>query len=439
VNTGFMEAAAQLNLGPSLPWLSDRRENGKRTFAQQPLPTRRTEAWKYTNLQKLVRGMYLRAADKYTDQAVVTDDYIIPDLNVCTVVFVDGQYKHELSSKQPPEGCELVTFSNATDIEAARIKEHLGCASNRAGHLFTSLNDSWLTDGVFLRVKAHANIEQAIQLVWLSTPAATPFCVSQRLLVVLEEGSNATIIEHFCSTEAPQTCFTNGLTEILLAESATLHHYRLQFEEENALHIGGIHANLQANAELNSFHAGMGSALKRVDAVVNFLGEGAHSNLKGIYLPRRHQHVDYHICLEHIAPRCTSAANFRGIISDEARAVFNGRIHIHPDAQKSVARLDNKNLLTSNKAEIDTKPELEIYADDVQCAHGATVAQLDDEALYYLMSRGINQQDAVTMLSYGFINELIDSLHSETIGRYVRHNLLSVFDGHSISAQASHE
>ena len=181
-----------------------------------------------------------------------------------------------------------------------------------------------------------------------------------------------------------------------------------------------MHARLGADATLNSFHLGLGSVLKRLDVVVDHCGQGAHCELNGIYLPRGDEHVDYHTCIEHRVPHCTSSETFRGIIGDSATAVFNGRIHIHRDAQKTSAELSNRNLLTSNRAEVNTKPELEIYADDVQCAHGATVAQLDEMSLHYLRSRGVARADAQVMLSFGFINEVINTVRCEPLRDYLR-------------------
>ena len=181
-----------------------------------------------------------------------------------------------------------------------------------------------------------------------------------------------------------------------------------------------MHARLGDRSTLNTFHMALGSVLKRIDLVVDHVGQGAHCEANGVYLPRGQEHIDYHTCMEHRVPNCTSSETFRGIVGGEATAVFNGRIHIHAKAQKTKAELSNRNLLTSNRAEVNTKPELEIYADDVQCAHGATVAQLDDMSLHYLRSRGVSRVDALMMLSTGFINEVIDSVRCEALRVYLQ-------------------
>lgn len=412
-------------------WLSDLRRKGWASWKSSTLPTRKTEDWKYTRLKALEQGAYLDTPTRPEPTTLVLDELrrqiSIPDLDAQRLVFVNGFYNPELSTADTLEGMTVTHFSEADTEQVATIQEHLGTVADRDKYLFTALNDTWLDDGVFVQVKQNTRVEQPLHIVWLTLPQEAAFSVSQRLLVLMEEGSEATIIEHFASSETEQNCFTNAVSELVVNANARLKHYRLHLEEEHALHIGGLHARLDRDAHLNSFHVGLGSTLKRLDLVVHYDGKGAHCDLNGVYLPRHQQHIDYHTCMEHAQPHCTSSSTFRGIISDQARAVFNGRIHIHPDAQKTVAELSNKNLLTSNKAEVDTKPELEIYADDVKCAHGATVAQLDEYALYYLRSRGISRPDAEVILSYGFINELISRLQHEAVADYLRPLLNEIF------------
>ena len=225
------------------------------------------------------------------------------------------------------------------------------------------------------------------------------------------------------------------LSELILTAGATLNHSRLHLESAEALHVGGLHAALERDATLNSFHVAFGGKLKRIDIVINHQGHGAHCQLDGIYLLRGQENVDYHTCIEHAVPHCTSDETFRGIVGDKASAVFNGRIHIHPDAQKTRAELSNKNLLTSATAEVNTKPELEIYADDVQCAHGATVAQLDESLLHYLRTRGIPANEALVLLSYGFINALVEKQRLESLRDYLK-PLLADYFGAALAADS---
>jgi Fe-S cluster assembly protein SufD len=434
----FVDAALALGAATSPPpWLGDLRARGADAWRGQTLPTRKTETLRYTSLRKLERGDYLQQPDSACANAASSSIYAIPGLDACTIVFTNGHFSPRLSSTAFPEGVELIRFAEANAAESTTIRQYLGTVSRSRDHLFAALNESWLADGLFLRVSKNTRVDVPFHFVWLSETRKVPFSFSQRLLVVMEEGSHAVVVEHFCSDAGQQNCFANGITEIILNADANLTHYRLQLEEAHAIHIGGVHANLGRGAHLDSFHIGMGSTLKRVDAVVNHVGEGAHCRLNGIYLPRLSEHVDYHTCVEHIARGCTTEENFRGIVSGNARAVFNGRILIHKDAQKSAARLSNKNLLTSPGAEVDTKPELEIYADDVQCAHGATVARLDENARHYLLSRGIDPADAEVLLSFGFINELVDQLGHEALRNYLRPAIRGLFERGSQSVAAT--
>jgi Fe-S cluster assembly protein SufD len=429
--TGFIESAAARDVPAAPQWIQDVRETGRKLWQVQQFPTRKTEAWKYTNLRMLKRGGFDAAPDTSGEASVAHDQLAslaeIENLSAHRLVFVNGRFSESLSDLLPLEGARVVRFADATAEEADEIRSRLGEIVDREKHLFAALNDTWLDDGVFVGIDDNADVTTPIHVVWLTTPSSSAFSVPSRLLVVAGKQSRATVIEHFASSTGEQNGFTNGITEIDIGANARLNHYRLHLEDEQALHIGGVHSRLGRDAVFNSFHLGMGGALKRIDAVVHHAGEGAHCEMNGIYLPRHDQQIDYHTSIEHAVPRCTTNETFRGIIGDNARAVFNGRIHIHPNAQKSDARLSNKNLLTSLTAEVDTKPELEIYADDVQCAHGATVSQVDDEAVYYLLSRGISRTQAEVMLSNGFINELVDQIQLTPIADFIRPRIAHIF------------
>jgi Fe-S cluster assembly protein SufD len=405
--------AASAN-GPQ--WLHERQSAGRAIWAQAEMPTRKTEAWKYTGLQALNRS-FDSAEPSAASEAELGFEY--PHFGGCKLVFVDGYLREDLSEIDIPTGVQLVRFAEADESQAALIQKHLGSVVDSSRHLFANLSDAALNDGVFVQIEANADVTEPLHLIWLTTTGETAFTVNQRLLVLSGANSRASVIEHFDST-GDGNAFTNGITELLLEDGATLHHHRLHLEEAGALHIGGVHARLAKDSTLESFHLALGSQLKRIDVVINHEGPGAHCGLNGIYLLRKQEHVDYHTCIEHASPHCTTDEIFRGIIGDSARAVFNGRIHIHPDAQKTRAELSNRNLLTSAQAEINTKPELEIYADDVQCAHGATIAQLDAETMHYLQTRGVSREEAEIMLSYGFINEVIDGIALESLRDYLR-------------------
>jgi Fe-S cluster assembly protein SufD len=397
-------------------WWDAAREDARRRWESTSLPTRKTEAWKYTDVRALDRSFAPGRPVALDDDALADR---IPDLDGPRLVFVNGHYAPALSSAETPAGLRVCRFSEADESRSARIREALDSVVDADRHLFAALNSAALCDGVLVEVEAGATLHAPLQVVWVCADQGEAFAANQRLLVLAGENSCASVVESFVSL-AEDSSFTNGVSELLLSRGATLNHYRLQLEGGAALHVGGVHARLARDATLNSFHLGLGSDLKRVDIVVEHAGEGAHAEVNGLYLPRGREHVDYHTCMEHAVPHCSSTETFRGLVADAATAVFNGRIHIHPRAQKTSAELSNKNLLTSAEAQVNTKPELEIYADDVQCAHGATVAQLDALSLHYLRTRGIGEAQARLLLSIGFVNALVAQVRDERLREYLQ-------------------
>jgi Fe-S cluster assembly protein SufD len=403
-------------------WLRGLNDAGAAVLRGASWPTRKTEQWKYTSLRALEQTDYFAQRGHLPDDLTgLANAFAIADFSAQRLVFVNGIYCATLSDTSDlPANVDLVSFTDANADQAAQIRAGLCSVVESEQHLFAAVNNQLLDAGVFLRVGKNVQLQKPVQIVWLTSASASAFHVPQRLLVLLEENASAAVLEQFVSSGDAQSCFTHGVTEISLADGAQCEHQRLHLEAPGALHVGGVYAALGANSRFNSFHLALGSALKRVDVIVNHNGPGADCVLNGVYLPRENQQIDYHTCIEHRVPHCTSQEVFRGIVADSAKAVFNGRIHIHPNAQKTLAQLSNKNLLLSDKAEVDTKPELEIYADDVQCAHGATVARLDANALHYFRTRGISQREAEVMLSFGFINELIEKLSQPALVNYLR-------------------
>jgi Fe-S cluster assembly protein SufD len=403
---------------PDAPeWLVPQREMARRAWDATSLPTRKTEQWKYTSIAALEHDF---GSGRPVELSAASVAPLLPELDALRLVFVNGHFAPSLSSGELPAGLSVVRFADADAAQAARIREHLGSALPESGHPFATLNGAALGDGLFLDVEPGVSVAKPVQVAWLTADQGGPFTVNPRLLVLAGDNSCLSLVEHYADTGGDAPSFSNAVSELLLAPGATVNHYRLNLEQGRALHIGGVHARLERDATLTGFYLGLGADLKRIDLVATMAAPGAHAELDGVYLPRGDEHIDYHTTIEHAQPHCSSLETFRGVIGDRARAVFNGRIHIHPQAQKTRAELSNKNLLTSAEAEVNTKPELEIYADDVQCAHGATVAQLDDLALHYLRSRGVSRAEAEVMLSFGFVNEVLESARLEALRDHLR-------------------
>lgn len=428
--TDFQQQAMKLAAQQQpLAWLQDFRAAAATEWLAQAWPTRKTEHWKYTPLQ----GLQKTILSSWGQVASGTNDGSgewIP-LDALRLVFVNGVFDAAASTTGSDY---LVRFSQANDEQQTLIKKYLGTIVEGERHLFATLNNAWLDDGVLLHVPRNQRLEKPVYIVNITTASAS--ASNQRLLIVLDENSQAEVIEHYFSSADVQQNFVNSLTEIYIGDGAHLQHYRLNLEEEQAQHVGAVHIDLQRNARFRGFALALGASVMRVDYQMNHRGPGAELDLQGIYVPRNKQVVDYHTNICHWVPHCTSNEVFRGIVGDSAQAIFNGRIYIHQDAQKTLAELSNKNLLTSNKAEINTKPELEIYADDVKCAHGATISQLNEGARYYLQSRGLSRADADVMLSFGFINELLEQIAQPAVHDYVQPRLAALF-GRDMSLNAA--
>ena len=394
-------------------------KSGAESFLQQEIPTRKTEAWKFTSLYNFTSNEagYGRLADTH-NAAGLDGITTIPALNAQRLVFVNGQYSEALSSNESLSN--VVRFSQANEAQQVIIADNLGTAIEQEKHLFAALNNATTSDGILVHVGKNEQLKTNIQITHITTAQAKPFTVPARLLIVLETGAQATVIEHFASNDDEQNCFVNAITEAKVGANARLNHYRLQLMQEGSIQIGGVHVDLDRDANYDSFQLGLGAKIVRNDINVNHNVGGSHCELVGVYLPQNKQLIDFHSNIEHKVANCTTNEVFRGIMADKSKAVFNGRIHIHPDAQKTLAQLSNKNLLLSNDTTINTKPELEIYADDVRCAHGATIAQLDEQARFYLRSRGISAAEADVMLSFGFINELLENLELNAVRDLIR-------------------
>lgn len=394
-------------------WLAPQRQASLARLREAQWPTRKTEAWRYIPLNVWERPELVEQA--------ATEVLLEPiaGLDSLDLVFVNGKLR-QFPEGDLPTGLRIVSLAGAPADAQALAKATFATVKPER-HLFGLVNDVLATEGALIEVAAGAVIEQPIRVVSVLTSGSE---AHTRVLVSLQANAQATVIEHFVGSDVSRN---TGFAEYRLAADARLEHYRFALQTGDALSIGGSHFELLDRAQLNSTLVGFGSALQRVDMDVVHAGEFAVARLNGMYLLDGKELFDLHSCVEHAVPNGTTEQNVRGIVADNSRAVFNGRIHIHRNAQKTLAELNNRNLLMSNRAEINTKPELEIYADDVRCAHGATIAQIDDKALYYMQSRGVSRAQAQIMLNFGFINELVDQMPNQALAEWLRPQLRDRF------------
>ncbi len=425
--------------GHALPWLTAIRDNAITSFSAQGLPDAKNESWKYTPLTQIERSDY-RLAQPLPQGAVdgLREALKRSFSSAYCLVFINGYYRADLSTCGAlPKGVILSSISEALHKHPQLLASELGKVANLQTHPFTALNTALLCDGVFLWAAENSTIEQPIHCLFISSADEQPLLSSPRLLLVMKENAQLTLLEHYidiselkgatAANKHSQTNYNllNTVSEISLASGAGLNHYKLQYESTNSAHIAAMYVQQQGTSRFTSHSYSLGAALARNDIQVKLSDRQGECCLNGMYLVDGSQHVDYHTQIAHLAPACNSQQLYKGVIQGRARAVFNGEVIIDPVAQQSAARQLNKNLLLSEQGEVDSKPELQIYADDVICSHGATVGQLDKQALFYLQSRGLSEQDAQAWLVYGFISELLERIDNPALRRFIEAPLIA--------------
>ena len=408
----FTESEAALP-GASLDWLRRYRRENLDRFRELGVPTPRQESWKYTNLRMLEKLDFV--FDPRVEQMPAIDKApsLLPMNEGChRLVFVNGRFHPALSTLEAlPEGAFLETFATALERHPELIQSQLARIDANANSAFSALNGALATDGVILHLKPGVSLAEPIEIVQLSGMRAGT-CYHPRNLFLLERGSQATVIEHHRGL-GDALSLSNSTAVISLEEGALLRHYKLQSDGTNAYHLSSVDCEVGRDASYDSFALSVGAQLSRSEVSVNLSGEGGKCHVNGAYLMRNRQHCDNTTVINHLVPHTSCREMFKGVIDDKARAVFQGRIVVHPDAQKTNGHQLSRVLLLSDEAEIDQKPELEIHADDVLCSHGATAGDLDHDALFYLRSRGIPEAQARSMLIEAFLAEAINAIAAE--------------------------
>ncbi|MFN0108997.1 MAG: Fe-S cluster assembly protein SufD [Blastocatellia bacterium] len=402
-------------------WLLNLRQRSGESFEQLDFPTTRVEAWKYTNVAPILKTPFRQLLDLELDG--LTTETIAPftfaESRQSQLVFVNGLFARELSNVAALPGG--VTVSNLAEVPAElgkTVGNHLGVYADYRDQVFTALNTANIGDGAFVHIPKGKAVETPIHLLFLST--STEATVSHpRVLIVAEEGSIATVIESYASPQtnlnAEAVYFTNAVTEVFAAQGAVLDHYRLQEESERAFHIGTTEVHQQSKSNYTSCAISLGGQIARHNLNVAVTDEHIETTIDGLYVVTGNQHADSHTVIDHQKPHCASHQLYKGILDGRGRAVFNGKVFVREGALLTDARQLNKNLLLSPEAHIDTKPELEIFADDVKCSHGATVGQLEGDELFYLASRGIPQERAQALLTFGFAEDVIRKIKLKSV------------------------
>lgn len=422
----FLAARSRLRLpGAGVDWVDAMRSDNARRFQELGLPTLRDEDWKYTNIKPITRKPFTPAVGGDDLREVDLRAFDIPELDAHRIVLVDGIYAPGLSRVDGlEEGVQIRGLADAIEEDPSQVQPWLGRLAAEAEHGFRALNSAFLQDGAFIRVPDGCRIDRPIELCCVQRSEAGEIATQPRHLVIAGEGSRFTLIERYVSVQ-DNRYLTNAITEVFAAADAQVEHYKLQQESSRGYHVGSWLIEQQAGSRVLTHNVALGGAIARTDIRVRLQGAHACCGLNGVYVLNGRQHVDNHTRVDHLEPDTTSNEFYKGVLDGRSRAVFHGRVVVHPDAQRSDARQQNRNLLLSGNAEVDTKPQLEIYADDVACSHGATVGQFSEEALYYMKTRGVDEQTARSLLTFAFANEIIDKFELPALRTYIEHELTS--------------
>lgn len=391
-------------------------------FLDKGFPTTRDEQWRFTNVAPIASGSFAVSSvssRSARDAASLKGRFHIEGQESHDLVFVNGHWSRELSSVgELPAGVVLSSLTGAVSEHADEVQPILsqGGGDDTA---FFDLNEAFLSDGAFVYVPKGVIVQRPIHLIFLSAAPGKPIVVHPRNVIVGEAGSQVRVVETYGGV-AGGVYWTNAVTQVSAGDNAVVDHYKLQRESSSAFHVASLDYVQGRSASVSNHSLSLGARIARHDIRAQLAGEGADVTLNGLYVVKGSQHVDHHTVIDHQVAHCTSRELYKGVLDDASSGVFNGRVIVQPNAQKTDSQQSNKNLLLSDEALVNTNPQLEINADDVKCAHGATIGQLDAEALFYLRSRGIAHHEAQRILTEGFMADVSDRIRLAAVRETLR-------------------
>jgi Fe-S cluster assembly protein SufD len=407
--------------GHNLPWLRKLRADAFARFCETGFPTTHDEDWRFTNVSAIARTQFSLARKGPTQLSKADLAAWRVEGAAAQLVFVDGQFARELSTfGSLPANTKVSSLQEQIARNAAAIQGHLGHYLDIQRDPFSALNTAFAQDGGYVHVGRGTVLEAPIHLLFVSTANDGPSMSHPRNLLVLEDESQATIMEEYVSWGAG-TVFSNSATELIAGENAIVSHYMIEREDREAFNISTLRIQQERSANVASHSLLLGGGLVRNNVHPVLAGEGGECLINGLFVGNGRQHLDNYMHVEHASPHCSSRQFYNGILDDHAHGVFHGRIVVHKDAQKTDAKQTNRNLLLSDDAQIDTKPQLEIYADDVKCTHGATIGQIEENALFYLRSRGIEEVSARRLLLLAFAAECLERMKAGPARAHAEH------------------
>ena len=413
-------------------WVDRLRGEALAHFDRLGIPTRRDEDWRFTPVDRLAAFTPEPASAATAAPVESLAEFLHDDMRGSRLVFANGVFQPALSNVDTlPEGVRMMTLAEALTRYAEIVRPHLARHAEFAEHAFTALNTAWMGDGAFLYIADGAVLEDPLHVLYLAG-GDRPVAVHPRTLVLAGRASQATLVETFAGTGA-DLYFQNGVTEIVLAEDAHVDHIKLQRESLGAFHVHTLQVHQERSSNFRTHSITLGAAFSRNDVNIVLAGEGIETTLKGLYMVNGAQHTDTHSRLDHAKPHCHSYELYKGILDERATGVFTGKILVRQDAQKTDAYQSNKALLLSDAAAVNTQPQLEIFADDVKCSHGATIGQLDADSEFYLRTRGIDADTARGMLTYAFANDVLEQIRVVPIRAQLERAVAEKFHGRAIA------
>ncbi len=407
------------------------RSAGAEAFARLGFPSTRSEDWAYTNVSAIASASFVPAAQRAP--SAFRDASHLEEFSFGSawpmLVFLDGHFIPTLSSHEAlPEGVRVMTLAQAAVNEPELLQKHLGSAAAADRDGFTALNAAFTGEGALIHVGKEMVTDTPVHLLHLTTADGAGVMSHPRHVIVVERHAKASVVESYVSL-ADVSYFTNTVTEVVLEDGATLHHVRVQREALSAFHVGTIEARQGRDSHFLQFSFQTGGQLSRSNVYTVLNGEGCGTTLNGIYMLDGAQHGDHQTRVEHVAPNCFSREMYKGLLDGQSHGVFNGKVYVHPEAQKTDGKQTNNTLLLSPDAQIDTKPQLEIFADDVKCTHGATVGRMDETSLFYLKSRGVGSVLAKQLLMYAFAADVIETIDNDAVKEGLEEMTLARFTG----------
>lgn len=398
-------------------WLAPARKRAIGAFADLGFPTTRDEAWRYTNVQPIASTQFEIPAGYHKDALTpeIFERLTFEPWQCSHLVFMNGRFVPELGTlRSLPPGVIVKSLAQALSEDRAAIEPHLARYADSQGQAFAALNTAFFQDGVYVGVPKGATFEEPIHILFVTTPNGEKAMSHPRNLFVIGEDARLTIVESYAGIGAG-VYFTNAVTEVVAGDGAVIDHYKLQRESEEAFHVATLEARLGRGSSFSSHSVSLGGALVRNDVNAVLGAEGADCILNGLYVLDGRQHVDNHTLIDHARPRGSSRELYKGVLDGASRGVFDGTIVVRPDAQKTDARQVNRNLLLSDEALADSKPTLQIHADDVKCSHAATIGQLQEDAMFYLRSRALSEETARSLLIQAFVSDIVGRIKIEPV------------------------